>query len=181
MRECLLLYVYKNEREFNIEILKEVYQDVIVFSTDRILILDLSKIEWDNIFPAVTSFNTGQFMVVQYRYLDLLKFAMKNGHKILNIEFHNEIEEKDRKLINEVLDFINSDTINPIIKARIFGLLKEELDYHEYERDNCIRSIKIQLDSTVVEFYNCTRIRFDENISEFDILIIKNMLDSISD
>ena len=59
MKQCLLLYVYKKEREFNIEILKEVYEESIVFFTDRILALDLSKIEWDNIFPAIRDFNTG--------------------------------------------------------------------------------------------------------------------------
>lgn len=180
MKQCLLLYVYKKEREFNIEILKEVYEESIVFFTDRILALDLSKIEWDNIFPAIRDFNTGLFMVVNYRYIDILRFAMKNGYKILSIEFYDDVKEDSRKLIDEIVDFINSDTINPIIKNRIFGLLKEEFDWEEYENDNSIRSIKIQLDSEV-EFCNCTRIEVDENISEKDLIIIKNILDSISD
>ena len=159
MKQCLLLYVYKKEREFNIEILKEVYEESIVFFTDRILALDLSKIEWDNIFPAVRDFNTGSLMVVNYRYIDILRFAMKNGYKILSIEFYDDVKGDSRKLIDEIVDFINSDTINPIIKNMIFGLLKEEFDWEEYENDNSIRSIKIQLDSEV-EFCNCTRIEF---------------------
>lgn len=65
MKQYLLLYVYKKEREFNIEILKEVYEESIVFFTDRILALDLSKIEWDNIFPAIRDFNTGSLCVIK--------------------------------------------------------------------------------------------------------------------
>lgn len=180
MKECLLLYIYKDNREFNIDILKEVYEESVVFFTDRILVLDLSKIEWDNIFPAVKDFNSGQFMVTHSRSIHLLRFFIRNKYKILEISFYKHAE-KTQKLIDEILEFINSDDVNLRIKGKFLELLKEEFDYEENENDNYVKSIKVKLESSYVEFYDCTRIRIDDSISQCDIDVIKTLLDSISD
>lgn len=181
MKNCLLLYIYKNERDFNLSILNEVYKDAILFSTDRVLALDLSVLEWNDIFPAVTDFNTGQFMITQFRYIELLRFAMINGYEILDIKFYDKIEENTKNLISEILGFTNSNTVNPIIKRKIFSLLKEELECDSIENNNEIASIKIKLNSTEIEFYNCTKLKVNTNILDSDILVLKKMLDSISD
>lgn len=79
------------------------------------------------------------------------------------------------------IDFINSETVNPIIKGKLLGLLKEEVNYEELENNHDIKSIKVKLESSDIEFCNCTRVRLDKHISESDIIVLKSILDSISD
>ena len=176
-----MLHVYKDNREFHISSLKEVYKDSLVFSTDRVLCLDLSKLEWSDIGPALNDFNTGQLLMTTYRFLNVIRFVIRNNYKILDIDFSESIDEKSRDLINEVLSFINSDSVSLIVKCNLLDIIKEQINYHVYENDNDILSMKLKLKSSEIEFHNSTRISLDEDMSKEDIDVLKAIFDYIAD
>lgn len=73
------------------------------------------------------------------------------------------------------------DTLNPVKKPfeKMVHLIKDSKD-EELENNQDIKSIKVKLESSDIEFYNCTRVRLDKNISESDIIVLKSILDFIS-
>lgn len=173
INEGMLLYLYKNQRAFNNQKMKILFNGNILVNIGSHILINKDNFELNEIFEKIRDLNVGQFIFSGEKYATIIRYCILNNLSITEINHYEEIEIETLNYIEELLNELKRNDISIRLKETLIRSLLYELRYLEYENDNNISSIALKCPSgSNIILFNNNKISF--NIS--DIEYVKKLI-----
>lgn len=173
LKEGMLLFVYKNQRAFNNQKMKILFNGNVLINTGSHMLINKREYTLEDIFGKIRDLNVGQFILSCEKYSMIIRYCILNNIDIVEINHYEDMDRETLNYIEELLNELNRTDISLRLQDTLLRSLLYELKYLSNEQDIDISSMVIKTqNNNKITFFNNNKISFNET----DIDLVRDIV-----